>query len=86
VGNLQAILLFNAFVLAMLTLDLGVFHRRAHAVSFREAVICSGVWVALALAFNVLIYFWRGPQPALEFLSGYILEKSLSMDNLFSSP
>jgi len=83
VGNLQALVLFNAFVLAMLALDLGVFHRRAYAVSFREAVVWSGVWVALAMAFNVLIYFWRGPQPALEFFSGYILEKSLSMDNLF---
>ncbi len=67
----------------MLALDLGVFHRRAHVVSFREATIWSGVWIGLSLAFNVGLYFWRGPQPALEFFTGYILEKSLSVDNVF---
>jgi tellurite resistance protein TerC len=81
--DLQAIVLFNVFVLAMLALDLGVFHRRAQVVSFREALVWSVVWLALALAFNVVVYFWRGPQPALEFLNGYVLEKSLSMDNVF---
>jgi tellurite resistance protein TerC len=74
---------FNLFVLAMLALDLGVFHRKAHKVSLREALTWSAVWIALALAFNLGIYFWRGPKTALEFLTGYIIEKSLSVDNIF---
>lgn len=82
-SNFYALLLFNLFVLAMLALDLGVFHRRAHAVSFREAAVWTAVWVTLAVAFNLGVYSWRGPQPALEFLTGYILEESLSMDNVF---
>jgi tellurite resistance protein TerC len=83
VSNFYALVLFNLFVLGMLALDLGVFHRRAHTVSFREATTWSVVWIVLSLGFNVGLYFWRGPQPALEFLTGYILEKSLSMDNVF---
>lgn len=95
---------FTLFVLMMLTLDLGVFHREEHPVSFKEATIWSAVWVSLALAFNVLIYYyaaWKFPQDprllaypsfdpansawnvALEFLTGYIVEKSLSVDNIF---
>ena len=74
---------FNAFVLAMLALDLGVFHRKAHAVSMREAGIWSAVWVALALAFNAGLYFVWGAEPALQFLTGYLIEKSLSVDNVF---
>jgi tellurite resistance protein TerC len=74
---------FNLFVLAMLALDLGVFHRQAHAVTMREALVWSAVWVALALLFNVGVYFWRGPEPALDFLTGYLIEKSLSVDNIF---
>jgi tellurite resistance protein TerC len=74
---------FNLFVLAMLGLDLGVFHRKAHAVTVREALVWSAVWIALALLFNVGIYFWRGPKPALDFLTGYLIEKSLSVDNIF---
>lgn len=74
---------FNAGILALLALDLGVFHRRAHAVSLREALAWSGVWIALALLFNAGIYFWRGPAPALDFLTGYVLEKSLAIDNIF---
>lgn len=76
-------ILFNAFVVAMLLLDLKVFHRAAHEVKLKEALIWSAVWITLALAFNVWLYFSRGPQPAMEFLTGYILEKSLSVDNLF---
>ncbi|HEY1114052.1 MAG TPA: TerC family protein, partial [Chitinophagaceae bacterium] len=76
-------ILFNVFVLFMLALDLGVFHRTAHRVSFKEALTWSGVWVALALAFNVWVYFNMGKQPALEFLTGYLIEKSLSVDNIF---
>ena len=74
---------FNVFVLAMLALDLGVFHRTAHAVSLREAAVWSGVWVALAMTFNALLYFWWGSEPALQFLTGYLIEKSLSVDNIF---
>ncbi|UFP92548.1 TerC family protein [Gloeobacter morelensis] len=74
---------FNAFVLAMLALDLGVFHRKSHAVSFKEALTWSGVWVALAMVFNVGLYYWMGPEPALEFFTGYLIEKSLSVDNIF---
>jgi tellurite resistance protein TerC len=74
---------FNLFVLAMLVLDLGIFHRKAHAVSIREAAIWSAVWVALALLFNAGIYFFSGPEHALQFLTGYLIEKSLSVDNIF---
>jgi len=74
---------FNIFVLGMLALDLGIFHRKAHSVSIKEASIWSVVWVSLALVFNVMIYFAWGQDKALEFLTGYVIEKSLSVDNLF---
>jgi tellurite resistance protein TerC len=74
---------FNLGVLGMLALDLGVFHRKAHEVSLREATIWSVVWVSLALLFNLFVYFWRGEQAGLEFLTGYLIEKSLSVDNIF---
>jgi tellurite resistance protein TerC len=74
---------FNAAVLGMLALDLGVFHRKAHAVSLREAAAWSAVWVTLALCFNAGIWYFAGPQPALEFLTGYLVEKSLAVDNIF---
>jgi tellurite resistance protein TerC len=74
---------FHLFVLAMLALDLGVFHRQAHTVTVREALIWSAVWISLALLFNVGVYIWRGPEPALDFLTGYLIEKSLSVDNIF---
>lgn len=67
----------------MLALDLGVFHRKAHEVKVREALVESAIWIVLALAFNAGVYFWRGPEPALEFLTGYLIEKSLSVDNIF---
>lgn len=76
-------ILFNLFVLAMLALDLGVFHRKAHVVRLKEALGWSVVWICLALLFNLLIYSWLGPETALQFLAGYIIEKSLSVDNLF---
>jgi tellurite resistance protein TerC len=76
-------ILFNLFVLAMLVLDLGVFHRRAHTVKFREALIWSVAWIALAAIFAVVIFFWHGRTPALEFVTGYVIELSLSVDNLF---
>lgn len=74
---------FGAFVLAMMVLDLGVFHRKAHTVAMREAAVWTAVWVALALVFNAVIYCWLGPVRAVEFLTGYIIEWSLSMDNVF---
>ena len=67
----------------MLVLDLGVFHRRSHTVTFREALIWSVVWIALAIIFAVVIYFWHGRTPSLEFVTGYVIELSLSVDNLF---
>ena len=75
--------LFNLFVIAMLALDLGVFNRRAHSIRFREALGWSAMWVALAAAFAVLVYFWRGRTASLEFATGYLIELSLSVDNLF---
>jgi tellurite resistance protein TerC len=96
--------IFTLFVLGMLALDLGVFHRKAHEVSFKEATIWSGVWVTLALLFNFGLYryaLWKFPQDdrlgaipgfdsslaawnvGMEFLTGYVIEKSLSVDNIF---
>ena len=74
---------FNVFVLGMLAIDLGIFHRKAHTVSIKEASIWSAVWILLALVFNLGIYFVWGQDKALEFLTGYVIEKSLSVDNLF---
>lgn len=67
----------------MLALDLGVFHRRGHTVKFREALGWTVLWIALAAAFAALLFFWRGRVPALEFVTGYVIELSLSIDNLF---
>jgi tellurite resistance protein TerC len=74
---------FNAFVLVMLALDLGVFRGRDSGVSFREALVRSAIWIALALAFAGVLYHWQGRTPALEFVTGYVIELSLSVDNLF---
>jgi tellurite resistance protein TerC len=74
---------FTAFVLAMLALDLGVFHRKSHEVGFREALTWSVVWVSLALIFNYGVYHFYGPERGLEFLTGYLIEKALSVDNIF---
>ena len=74
---------FTAFVLAMLALDLGVFHRKAHAVSIREATLWSLVWVTLAMVFNLGLYWFRGSEAAVQFFTGYLIEKSLSVDNIF---
>ncbi len=74
---------FIAFVVAMLALDLGVFHRKAHAVSLKEAAIWSGVWVGFAVLFNVAIWHYFGAERGLEFATGYVIEKALSVDNLF---
>ena len=84
---------FNVFVLVLLALDLGVFHRKAHAVSMKEALTWSVIWISLSLLFNLVIYlFWDKMVPnssytngeaALAFLTGYLIEKSLSVDNIF---
>jgi tellurite resistance protein TerC len=84
---------FNLFVLAILALDLGVFHRSAHVVSIKEAAIWSVIWIGMALAFNAVLYlFWDRIAPGsqytngeagLAFLTGYLIEKSLSVDNIF---
>jgi tellurite resistance protein TerC len=74
---------FTAFVVLVLALDLGVFHRDAHEVSFKEALAWSVVWVLLALSFNVGIYVWFGSARGLEFLTGYLIEKALAVDNIF---
>lgn len=74
---------FNLFVLAMLAVDLGVFHRKAHVVSIREAATWSIVWVTVSLAFNYGIYHYRGREAGLQFLTGYLIEKALSVDNIF---
>lgn len=74
---------FNAFVLIMLALDLGVFHRKAHVVSFREAIGWTVAWVTLALIFNIGVAHFAGPEKAVEFLTGYVIEYSLSVDNIF---
>lgn len=74
---------FNVFVLLMLALDLGVFNRKAHEISIKEAMIWTVVWITLAMCFNVLIYYWQGEVKALEFFTGYVIEKSLSVDNIF---
>jgi len=66
-------ILFNLFVFAMLALDLGVFNRRAHSVTFREALSWSGMWVALATIFAVIVYFWHGRAASLEFATGYLI-------------
>jgi tellurite resistance protein TerC len=74
---------FNVFVLSMLALDLGVFHKKAHIVTFRESLTWTGVWVTLALIFNFAVLHFMGPQKGLEFFTGYVIEKSLSVDNVF---
>jgi tellurite resistance protein TerC len=74
---------FNVFVLGMLAIDLGVFHRKAHAVTTREATVWCFVWISLGLIFNAGIYIWMGPEKGLEFFTGYLIEYSLSVDNIF---
>lgn len=74
---------FHVFVFIMLALDLGVFHKNTHKVPVKEAVIWSAVWITLALLFNLFVFFEFGKTKALEFLTGYVIEYSLSVDNIF---
>jgi tellurite resistance protein TerC len=75
--------IFGGIVFTLLALDLGVFHRKAHEIKIKEALIWSAVWIAVALLFNLGVYFVKGRELAMQFLAGYLLEKSLSVDNLF---
>ena len=74
---------FNLLVLLMLAIDLGVFHRRDHVISIKEGLVWSVIWILVALIFNVFVYFWRGQEVALQFFTGYLIERSLSVDNIF---
>jgi TerC family integral membrane protein len=82
-GNTWLWLGFSLFILTMLSLDLGLFNRKAHTIKYREAWIWSGVWVTLALCFAAIVFHYQGSQRGLEFLTGYLIELSLSVDNLF---
>jgi tellurite resistance protein TerC len=74
---------FNLFVVLMLVLDLGVFHRKSKEISVKEALAWTGIWVFLAFLFNVFVYYQLGEEKAFEFFTGYLIEKSLSVDNIF---
>lgn len=76
-------ILFNVFIVGMLMLDLGVFHKKDHAISFKESIGWVVFWIVLAILFNVLLYYWKGPELAFQFTTGYVIEWSLSVDNLF---
>jgi tellurite resistance protein TerC len=76
-------IIFGTSVLALLALDLGVFHRKSHVIGIKEAMIWSLIWFAVAVLFNAIVYFWHGQEIALEFAAAYIVERSLSVDNLF---
>jgi tellurite resistance protein TerC len=74
---------FHVFIFLMLALDLGVFHKKTHKVPVKEAVIWTTVWITLSLLFNILVYYKFGKTMALEYLTGYVIEYSLSVDNIF---
>lgn len=74
---------FNLFVLLAVALDLGIFHRKLHKVEIREALLWSAIWIGLALTFGYFVWHWYGPQRGLEYYTGYLIEKALSIDNLF---
>ena len=75
--------IFAITILILFALDMGVFHRQSHKISIREALIWTGIWMAVAALFNLLVYFWMGQEAAIEFAAGYIVERTLSFDNLF---
>lgn len=77
------LIIFHMVVAAMLALDLFVFNRKSHVISIRESLLWSAFWIFLALLFDVYIYFEKGTDAAMAFLTGYLLEKALSIDNLF---
>lgn len=75
--------LFNILILILLALDLGVFHRKSHVIGIKESLIWSVIWTAVALIFNVWVFLWHGYESAIEFMAGYMVERALSVDNLF---
>src|SRR5438876_2314543 len=74
---------FNLFIVIAIALDLRVFHRRPHKIGIREAALASFGWIAVSVLFGLGVFYFRGPQPALEYFTGYLIEKALSVDNLF---
>ena len=74
---------FSVFIIAMLSLDLGLFNRKAHTIKYKEAWIWSVVWITLAMIFAGLVFYYQGRDPGFQFLTGYLIELSLSVDNLF---
>ena len=76
-------ILFTAFILILLVVDLGLFRRKEREIKIKEALAWSFVWISLALLFNGGLYLWQGKEPSLQFLTGYLIELSLSVDNLF---
>lgn len=82
-NNILSWSVFGVIVLVMLALDLGVFHRREHEVKMKEALLWSGIWIVVALLFNWGVYLVKGKELAMQFLAGYVLERTLSFDNLF---
>lgn len=81
--NLTFWIVFNTFVLGMLILDLAILNKNNHEVKVKEALWWTAFWVGLAIAFNIVVYFWKGQEAAVHFLTGYLIEESLSVDNLF---
>ena len=75
--------IFGAVILILFALDLGIFHKKSHEVGIKEALTWSGIWLIVAIAFNLLVYFWMGTEQAIEFAAGYLVERTLSFDNLF---
>jgi tellurite resistance protein TerC len=74
---------FVTFLALMLAIDLGIFHRKSHTVTFKESLGWTLVWIALAMIFAAIVYYWKGSEKAIEFITGYVIELSLSIDNLF---
>src|SRR5438046_10386534 len=74
---------FNLFIVIAIALDLRVFHRRPHKIGIREAALASFGWIAVSVLFGLGVFYFRGPQPALEFFTGYLIEKALSVNNRF---
>ncbi|MEQ8189836.1 MAG: hypothetical protein ABRQ39_17845, partial [Candidatus Eremiobacterota bacterium] len=82
-NTLLALSLFHLFIFIMLALDLGVFNKKSHKPTLKEALIWSAIWISSGLIFNAGIYYFQGSQKGMEFLTGYLIEKSLSVDNIF---
>lgn len=75
--------LFNAFIICLLFIDLKFLHQKSRTISIKEALVGAACWISLAIVFNVIVFFWKGQDAAMKFLAGYVIEESLSVDNLF---